>query len=130
MTMYTQGIDPELDFSDMPFLVAAYTRLMGMEIHPRTPYSGKLVFTAFSGSHQDAIRKGIAFRAGKAENEYWAVPYLTFDSHDIGRKYEGIIRINSQSGKGEASYILEQDYGISLPKQMMDGLELRRSFLR
>ena len=124
------GIVPELDFSDMPFLVAAYTRLMGMEIHPRTPYSGKLVFTAFSGSHQDAIRKGMAFRAGKAENEYWDVLYLTFDPHDIGRKYEGIIRINSQSGKGGASYILEQDYGISLPKQMMDGLELRRSFQR
>lgn len=119
MNMYTQGIDPELDFRDMPSLVSAYTRLTGMEIHPRTPYSGELVFTAFSGSHQDAIRKGMAFRAGKAENEYWDVPYLTFDPHDIGRKYEGIIRINSQSGKGGAAFILEKDYGISLPKQMM-----------
>ena len=119
MNMYTQGIDPELDFRDMPSLVSAYTRLTGMEIHPRTPYSGELVFTAFSGSHQDAISKGMAFRAGKAENEYWDVPYLTFDPHDIGRKYEGIIRINSQSGKGGAAFILEKDYGISLPKQMM-----------
>ncbi len=119
MNMYTQGIDPELDFRDMPSLAEAYTRLTGMEIHPRTPYSGELVFTAFSGSHQDAIRKGMAARVGKAENEFWDVPYLTFDPHDIGRQYEGIIRINSQSGKGGAAFVLEQDYGISLPKPMM-----------
>ena len=119
MNMYTQGVDPELDFRDMPALSEAYCRLTGMEIHPRTPYSGELVFTAFSGSHQDAIRKGMAARVGKAENEYWDVPYLTFDPHDIGRQYEGIIRINSQSGKGGAAFILEQDYGISLPKSMM-----------
>lgn len=119
MNMYTQGVDPELDFRDMPSLVTAYTRLTGMEIHPRTPYSGELVFTAFSGSHQDAIRKGMSARIGKAENEYWDVPYLTFDPHDIGRQYEGIIRINSQSGKGGAAYILEQEYGIALPKAML-----------
>lgn len=118
MNMYTQGIDPELDFTDMPMLVETYTRLTGMQIHPRTPYSGELVFTAFSGSHQDAIRKGMAARVKMASNDYWDVPYLTFDPHDIGRQYEGIIRINSQSGKGGAAYIMEQDYGICLPKAM------------
>ena len=118
MNMYTQGIDPELDFSNMPMLTEAYTRLTGMEIHPRTPYSGELVFTAFSGSHQDAIRKGMAARVTMDENAYWDVPYLTFDPHDIGRQYEGIIRINSQSGKGGAAYILEQDFGICAPKAM------------
>ncbi len=118
MNMYTQGVDPELDFSDMPMLIEAYTRLTGMTIHPRTPYSGELVFTAFSGSHQDAIRKGMAARTTMEENAYWDVPYLTFDPHDIGRQYEGIIRINSQSGKGGAAYILEQDFGICAPKAM------------
>ena len=118
MNMYTQGIDPELDFSNMPMLTEAYTRLTGMEIHPRTPYSGELVFTAFSGSHQDAIRKGMAARVTRDENAYWDVPYLTCDPHDIGRQYEGIIRINSQSGKGGAAYILEQDFGICAPKAM------------
>ena len=118
MNMYTQGIDPELDFSNMPMLTEAYTILAGMEIRPRTPYSGELVFTAFSGSHQDAIRKGMAARVTMDENAYWDVPYLTFDPHDIGRQYEGIIRINSQSGKGGAAYILEQDFGICAPKAM------------
>lgn len=118
MNMYTQGIDPELDFRNMPELTEAYTRLTGMEIHPRTPYSGELVFTAFSGSHQDAIRKGMAARVNMDENAYWDVPYLTFDPHDIGRQYEGIIRINSQSGKGGAAFIMEQDYGLVLPKVM------------
>ncbi len=118
MNMYTQGIDPELDFSDMPKLTEAYTRLTGMQIHPRTPYSGELVFTAFSGSHQDAIRKGMAARVKMAPDAYWDVPYLTFDPHDIGRQYEGIIRINSQSGKGGAAFIMEQDYGIVMPKAM------------
>lgn len=118
MNMYTQGIDPELDFRNMPELTEAYTRLTGMEIHPRTPYSGDLVFTAFSGSHQDAIRKGMAARVNMEENAYWDVPYLTFDPHDIGRQYEGIIRINSQSGKGGAAFIMEQDYGLVLPKAM------------
>lgn len=118
MNMYTQGIDPELDFTNMPLLTEAYTRLTGMEIHPRTPYSGELVFTAFSGSHQDAIRKGMAARIKMNANDYWDVPYLTFDPHDIGRQYEGIIRINSQSGKGGAAFILENEYGIIMPKAM------------
>ncbi len=118
MNMYTQGVDPELDFTNMPMLTEAYTRLTDMEIHPRTPYSGELVFTAFSGSHQDAIRKGMAARVNMPENAYWDVPYLTFDPHDIGRQYEGIIRINSQSGKGGAAFIMEQDFGIVMPKAM------------
>ena len=118
MNMYTQGVDPELDFTNMPMLVEAYTRLTGMSIHPRTPYSGELVFTAFSGSHQDAIRKGMAARVKMQPNDYWDVPYLTFDPHDIGRQYEGIIRINSQSGKGGAAFIMEQEYGIVMPKAM------------
>ena len=118
MNMYTQGVDPELDFTNMPMLVEAYTRLTGMTVHPRTPYSGELVFTAFSGSHQDAIRKGMAARVNMKPNDYWDVPYLTFDPHDIGRQYEGIIRINSQSGKGGAAFIMEQDYGIVMPKAM------------
>lgn len=118
MNMYTQGVDPELDFTDMPMLIESYTRLTGMDIHPRTPYSGELVFTAFSGSHQDAIRKGMAARVTMDENAYWDVPYLTFDPHDIGRQYEGIIRINSQSGKGGAAYVLEHDFGICAPKSM------------
>lgn len=118
MNMYTQGVDPELDFRDMPKLIEVYTRLTGMTIHPRTPYSGELVFTAFSGSHQDAIRKGMAARVKMEDNAYWDVPYLTFDPHDIGRQYEGIIRINSQSGKGGAAFIMEQEYGVVMPKAM------------
>ncbi|MCR4734000.1 MAG: 2-isopropylmalate synthase [Treponema sp.] len=118
LNMFTQGIDPKLDFTDIPYIAEIYTRLTGMEIHPRTPYSGELVFTAFSGSHQDAIRKGMAARAKMEENAIWDVPYLTIDPHDIGRQYEGIIRINSQSGKGGAAYILEKKFGIVAPKAM------------
>jgi len=118
LNMYTQGIDPELDFSDVPSIAEAYTRLTGMEIYERMPYVGELVFTAFSGSHQDAIRKGMAARVKMEENAVWDVPYLTIDPHDIGRQYEGIIRINSQSGKGGAAYILENEYGINVPKAM------------
>lgn len=118
LNMYTQGIDPELDFTNIEHIANEYVRLTGMTIHPRTPYAGELVFTAFSGSHQDAIRKGMAARAKMSENDVWDVPYLPIDPHDIGRQYEGIIRINSQSGKGGAAYILEQDYGIIAPKAM------------
>ena len=118
LNMYTQGVDPQLDFSDIQAIAEDYKRFTGMEIHPRTPYVGELVYTAFSGSHQDAIRKGMAARVGKADNEYWDVPYLPIDPHDVGRQYEGIIRINSQSGKGGAAFIMEQDYGISMPKAM------------
>jgi len=118
LNMYTQGIDPELDLSDVPALAEVYTKLTGMTIYERMPYVGELVFTAFSGSHQDAIRKGMAARVNMADNAVWDVPYLTIDPHDIGRQYEGIIRINSQSGKGGAAYILEKFFGVIVPKAM------------
>ena len=118
LNMSTQGIDPELDFTNVPKIAEEYQKLTGMPIYERMPYVGELVFTAFSGSHQDAIRKGMAARVNMAENAVWDVPYLTIDPHDIGRQYEGIIRINSQSGKGGAAYILEKDYGIIAPKAM------------
>ncbi|MBQ9626669.1 MAG: 2-isopropylmalate synthase, partial [Treponema sp.] len=118
LNMYSHGVDPKLDFTNIPALAEAYKRLTDMEIHPRTPYSGELVYTAFSGSHQDAIRKGMAARAKMDENAVWDVPYLPIDPHDIGRQYEGIIRINSQSGKGGAAFILESDFGIQPPKAM------------
>jgi len=118
LNMFSEGVDPELDFHDILSVAEKYKEFTGMEISPRTPYVGELVFTAFSGSHQDAIRKGMAARAKMDKNAYWDVPYLLIDPHDIGRQYEGIIRINSQSGKGGAAFILEQDYGICLPKAM------------
>lgn len=122
LNMYTQGVDPELDFHDIVSVAEEYQKLTGMPIHPRTPYAGELVFTAFSGSHQDAIRKGMAARAKMEKDAVWDVPYLPVDPHDIGRQYEGIIRINSQSGKGGAAFILEQDYGLVLPKAMQPAL--------
>lgn len=122
LNMFSQGVDPKLDFHDIQSVGEQYTLFTGMEINPRTPYAGELVFTAFSGSHQDAIRKGMAARAQMSKNALWDVPYLLIDPHDIGRQYEGIIRINSQSGKGGAAYILEQEYGICLPKAMHPSL--------
>lgn len=118
LNMYTQGIDPELDLTDLPAIAEVYTKLTGMPIYERMPYVGELVFTAFSGSHQDAIRKGMAARVNMEPNALWDVPYLTIDPHDIGRQYEGIIRINSQSGKGGAAYILEKFFGVIVPKAM------------
>ena len=118
LNMFTQGIDPELDFTNVPAIAEVYQRLTGMPIYERMPYVGELVFTAFSGSHQDAIRKGMAARVKMEENALWDVPYLTIDPHDIGRQYEGIIRINSQSGKGGAAYILEKFFGVIAPKAM------------
>ena len=118
MNMFTHGVDPELDFSDMPKLVEAYEMNTGMEVGPRQPYSGSLVFAAFSGSHQDAIAKGMKWREEKDPNR-WTVPYLPLDPHDVGREYDGdVIRINSQSGKGGVAYILEQNYGFVIPKDM------------
>ena len=122
LNMFSDGVDPELDFHDVPSIAEQYKGFTGMEIQPRMPYVGELVFTAFSGSHQDAIRKGMAARAKMDKNAVWDVPYLLIDPHDIGRQYEGIVRINSQSGKGGAAFILEQDYGISLPKAMHPAL--------
>ena len=118
LNMFTQGIDPELDFTDIPSIAEAYQKYTGMPIYERMPYVGELVFTAFSGSHQDAIRKGMAARVKMEENALWDVPYLTIDPHDIGRQYEGIIRINSQSGKGGAAFILEKYFGVIVPKAM------------
>ncbi|MBQ9538164.1 MAG: 2-isopropylmalate synthase, partial [Treponema sp.] len=122
LNMFSQGVDPELDFRDITAVAEQYKNFTGMEIFPRTPYVGDLVFTAFSGSHQDAIRKGMAARAKMDKSDLWDVPYLLIDPHDIGRQYEGLIRINSQSGKGGAAFVLEQDYGLSVPKAMHPAL--------
>ena len=122
MNMYTQGIDPCLDFSDIPAITEIYTRLTGMNVNERQPYSGKLVFAAFSGSHQDAIAKGMKWRE-EGHTEHWTVPYLPLDPEDIGREYSAdVIRINSQSGKGGIGYILETRYGYNLPKKMREEL--------
>ena len=115
MNLYMHGIDPKLDFSDMNKLIDMYERCTGMEVPPRQPYAGELVFTAFSGSHQDAIKKGLA---GQADGTPWDVPYLTIDPHDIGREYREVIRVNSQSGKGGVAYLLESEFGIELPKDL------------
>ena len=117
LNMYTQGLDPELDFSDIATVLDVVERCTDMKTHARHPYVGELVYTAFSGSHQDAINKGLAYQRSK-ENEFWEVPYLPIDPDDLGRNYEGIIRINSQSGKGGVAYLLEEKYGYSLPKKM------------
>ena len=118
LNLYTQGVDPGLDFSDLEKISLTYERLTGMSIHPRQPYSGELVYTAFSGGHQDAIRKAIEAHVKMPEDSLWDVPYLLIDPHDIGREYTGLIRINSQSGKGGAVYILEHEFGIMPPKEM------------
>ena len=116
MNLYTQGVDPGLDFSNMQDIVEIYEKSTHMSVHPRHPYAGKLVYTAFSGSHQDAIKKGMARM--KEHPDRWEVPYLPIDPADVGCNYAPIIRINSQSGKGGVSYILEQNYGIILPRNM------------
>lgn len=119
LNMYTQGVDPKLDFSQLESIRAAYERITRMTVHDRHPYGGDLVFTAFSGSHQDAIKKGMDLRANEATaDDHWQVPYLLIDPDDIGRDYEAIIRINSQSGKGGVAYILDRDFGLDLPKAM------------
>lgn len=120
MNMYMHGVDPGLDFSDMPSICDAYEKATGMNVSDRQPYGGRLVFAAFSGSHQDAIAKGMKCRAdGKSEK--WTVPYLPIDPHDVGRIYEAdVIRINSQSGKGGIGYLLESTYGLVLPQNMRE----------
>ncbi len=117
LNMYTQGLDPELDFSDITTVLDVVERCTDMKTHERHPYVGELVYTAFSGSHQDAINKGLAYQRTK-EGDFWEVPYLPIDPDDLGRNYEGIIRINSQSGKGGVAFLLEDKYGYSLPKKM------------
>lgn len=120
MNMYSHGVDPELDFSDMPALVEIYERVTRMKVYERSPYAGRLVFAAFSGSHQDAIAKGMKWREEK-DPDHWTVPYLPIDPKDVGREYDGdVIRINSQSGKGGIGYLLEQKYGYNLPKKMRE----------
>ncbi|PKH04197.1 2-isopropylmalate synthase [Psychromonas sp. MB-3u-54] len=121
MNIYSQGIDPQLDFSDMDRIIATIERCTQLAVHPRHPYAGELVFAAFSGSHQDAINKCMAIdamqRIEKPETQ-WQVAYLPIDPRDLGRTYQQVIRINSQSGKGGVAYILEQDYGIQMPRWM------------
>lgn len=117
LNMNSHGIETGLDFSNLSSLREVYERTTRMTVPDRQPYAGELVFTAFSGSHQDAIKKGLDRRA-KEEGEKWGVPYLTIDPHDIGRSYEAIVRINSQSGKGGVAYILDQEHGYDLPKTM------------
>lgn len=122
MNMYSHGVDPKLDFSDMPAICAAYERVTRMHIYERTPYAGQLVFAAFSGSHQDAIAKGMAYRKEKGDHR-WTCPYIPVDPHDIGRTYDAdVIRINSQSGKGGIGFVLEQNYGYNLPAKMREAL--------
>ncbi|EJM82431.1 2-isopropylmalate synthase [Pseudomonas sp. GM74] len=115
LNLYTQGVNPELDFSDIDGVRKVVEECNQIQVHPRHPYVGDLVHTAFSGSHQDAIRKGFAQQKSDA---LWEVPYLPIDPADIGRSYEAVIRVNSQSGKGGIAYLLEQEYGISLPRRM------------
>jgi 2-isopropylmalate synthase len=139
LNLYMHGIDPKLDFSNLGSIIDVYERCTGMSVPPRQPYAGELVFTAFSGSHQDAIRKGLlewieyqphsklseSKKVGVADSvgtpptqKFWDVPYLTIDPADIGREYREVIRVNSQSGKGGVAYLLESEFGISLPKEM------------
>ena len=120
MNMFTHGVDPEIDLSDIPSLTEMYERVTGMKVYERSPYTGKLVFAAFSGSHQDAIAKGMNWRKEKSCDK-WTVPYLPIDPHDVGREYDGdVIRINSQSGKGGIGFILQNQFGYDLPKKMRE----------
>lgn len=122
MNMYSQGVDPGLDFSDMPGICEVYEKCTGMKVDERSPYSGALVFAAFSGSHQDAIAKGMHWREEK-DPGHWTVPYLPIDPTDVGRNYDAdVIRINSQSGKGGIGYILETQYGLNLPAKMREAM--------
>ncbi|MBI2307671.1 MAG: 2-isopropylmalate synthase [Rhodocyclales bacterium] len=115
LNLYTQGVDPQLDFSDINAVARTVEHCNQLPIHPRHPYAGDLVFTAFSGSHQDAIKKG--FAAQKAA-EQWSVPYLPIDPADLGRSYDSVIRVNSQSGKGGVAYLLESEYGVVMPRRL------------
>src|SRR5580704_93236 len=118
LNLYAHGVDPKLDFSNINRLRDIYERCTGMLVPSRQPYAGELVFTAFSGSHQDAIKKGLHEWANNGGTQRWDVPYLTIDPADIGREYREVIRVNSQSGKGGIAYLLENEFGIELPKDM------------
>jgi 2-isopropylmalate synthase len=117
LNLMTQGVDPRLDFSQIERLVRTAEHCTRLPVHPRHPYAGELVFTAFSGSHQDAIKKGLADQARRGDG-IWEVPYLPIDPADVGRSYEPVIRVNSQSGKGGISYLLERDHGLVLPRRL------------
>ena len=121
LNLLTQGIDPELDFSDINSVIREVEYCNQLPVHPRHPYAGDLVFTAFSGSHQDAIKKGLN-ALEKSNNPEWEVPYLPIDPADLGRSYEAVVRINSQSGKGGIAFILEKDHGVSLPRRLQINL--------
>ena len=122
MNMYSQGVDPEMDFGNMPEVCEAYEKFTGMKVNERSPYAGALVFAAFSGSHQDAIAKGMNYRA-ENDPEHWTVPYLPIDPTDVSRNYDAdVIRINSQSGKGGVGYILEHNFGLNLPPKMREAM--------
>ncbi|MDY4692564.1 MAG: 2-isopropylmalate synthase [Blautia sp.] len=122
MNMYSQGVNPKLDFSDMPHICEVYEECTGMKVDERSPYSGALVFAAFSGSHQDAIAKGMHWKEEK-DPQHWNVPYLPIDPTDVGRNYDAdVIRINSQSGKGGVGYILETKFGLNLPPKMREAM--------
>ncbi len=117
LNMYTQGLNPGLDFSDIDAVIQTVEYCNQLPVHPRHPYAGELVFTAFSGSHQDAIKKGFVAQEQR-NDQIWQVPYLPIDPADLGRSYEAVIRVNSQSGKGGVAWVLEQDHGLKLPKRM------------
>ena len=122
MNLYSQGVDPKMDFSNMPEVCEAYEKFTGMKVNERSPYAGALVFAAFSGSHQDAIAKGMNYRA-ENDPEHWTVPYLPIDPTDVSRNYDAdVIRINSQSGKGGVGYILEHNFGLNLPPKMREAM--------
>ena len=120
LNMFSQGVDPGLDFSNINQVISVYESCTRLVVHPRHPYAGELVYTAFSGSHQDAINKGMNF-IEEQKSELWAVPYLPIDPRDVGRTYESIIRINSQSGKGGAAYVMDREFGFKLPRAMQPG---------
>lgn len=125
MNMFALGVDPKLDFSHMTDLIEMYERVTRMHVYERQPYSGKLVFAAFSGSHQDAIAKGMKWRE-EHKKPHWTVPYLLIDPEDVGRHYDAdVIRINSQSGKGGVAYVMEQSYGLDIPKKMREDFSYR-----
>ncbi len=115
LNMYTQGVAPNLDFSNINEIIATVEECTGLPVHPRHPYAGDLVFTAFSGSHQDAIKKGFEFQKNE---EIWDMPYLPIDPKDLDRDYDAVIRVNSQSGKGGIAYLLESNYNVVLPRRL------------
>jgi len=124
LNLLTQGVDPELELNNINHVIREVEYCNQLPVHPRHPYAGDLVFTAFSGSHQDAIKKGLS-AINQSNNPYWEVPYLPIDPSDLGRTYEAVVRINSQSGKGGIAYILEKDHGVSLPRRLQISLSTK-----